>query len=66
MAAIKKARQQFDDDESFSEEAGVIGTTEVTRQIEELAYYKAEARGFEGGHELDDWIEAERELLGSA
>jgi hypothetical protein len=31
--------------------------------IAELAYYKAESRGFEPGHELDDWLEAERELL---
>jgi len=32
-------------------------------KIAELAYYKAERRGFEPGHELDDWLEAEREFL---
>jgi len=32
-------------------------------RIAELAYYKAESRGFEPGHELDDWLEAEREFL---
>ncbi len=26
------------------------------------AYFKAEARGFYPGHELDDWLEAEHEL----
>jgi Protein of unknown function (DUF2934) len=31
--------------------------------IAEQAYYKAEQRGFEPGHELDDWIEAEQEFL---
>jgi hypothetical protein len=31
-------------------------------KISEMAYYKAEARGFEPGHELDDWIAAENEL----
>ncbi|QFY41809.1 DUF2934 domain-containing protein [Candidatus Methylospira mobilis] len=31
-------------------------------KISELAYYKAEKRGFEPGHELDDWFEAEQEL----
>jgi len=31
-------------------------------KIAELAFYKAENRGFEPGHELDDWIEAEREF----
>lgn len=30
--------------------------------ISELAYYKAEQRGFEPGHELEDWLEAEREI----
>ena len=24
------------------------------------AYYKAEKRGFEPGHEIDDWLEAEQ------
>jgi len=28
----------------------------------EAAYYLAEHRGFEGGHELDDWLIAEREI----
>lgn len=32
-------------------------------QIAENAYYKAEARGFEPGHELDDWIAAENEFI---
>ncbi len=31
-------------------------------RIAELAYYKAEKRGFEPGHEMEDWFEAEREL----
>ncbi|GEM_PF-739450 len=31
-------------------------------KIAELAFYKAESRGFEPGHEFDDWIEAEREF----
>lgn len=33
-----------------------------TAKIAELAYYKAERRGFEPGHEWEDWLEAEREL----
>lgn len=32
-------------------------------RIAELAYYKAESRGYEPGHEFDDWLEAEREFL---
>jgi hypothetical protein len=32
-------------------------------KIAELAYYKAESRGFEPGHELEDWLEAEQEFM---
>ena len=32
-------------------------------RIAELAYYKAENRGFEPGRELEDWLEAEREYV---
>jgi len=51
----------------------VISETEVSGQvlclpdrdakIAEMAYYKAESRGFEPGYELDDWIAAEQEFL---
>lgn len=30
-------------------------------EIEEAAFFKAAHRGFKPGHELDDWLEAERE-----
>jgi hypothetical protein len=30
--------------------------------IAEAAYYMAERRGFEAGHELEDWLLAERQL----
>jgi hypothetical protein len=30
--------------------------------IAQAAYYKAERRHFEPGHEVEDWLEAEREL----
>lgn len=30
--------------------------------IATLAYYKAQARGFEPGHELEDWLLAEAEV----
>jgi hypothetical protein len=39
------------------------GGSEPTReQIEELAYKRYVERGGEGGRELEDWLEAEREL----
>ena len=27
------------------------------------AYYKAEARGYEPGHEMQDWLDAEAEIM---
>ncbi len=35
---------------------------DIEAQIAELAYYKAERRGFAPGHEMEDWLEAERDL----
>jgi hypothetical protein len=32
-------------------------------KIAELAYFKAESRGFAPGHQLEDWLEAEGEFL---
>ena len=32
--------------------------------IARAAYFLAEARGFEPGHELDDWLAAEQQLTG--
>lgn len=37
---------------------------EIRRLIAEAAYYRAMERGFEPGHELEDWIEAESEVMG--
>jgi hypothetical protein len=44
------------DDESGS-------TLSLEARIAELAYFKAERRGFAPGHEQDDWLEAEQECL---
>jgi Protein of unknown function (DUF2934) len=37
-------------------------TAERQAMIAEAAYYIAERRGFEPGHELEDWLCAEREM----
>lgn len=39
-----------------------ITPAEITRMIAEAAYLRAEQRGFAGGHELDDWLDAETEI----
>ena len=33
-----------------------------TEHVAIAAYFKAEARGFEPGHELEEWLAAEREV----
>lgn len=40
-----------------------IALPDLNARIAELAYYKSESRGFEPGYELNDWLEAERELI---
>jgi hypothetical protein len=40
----------------------VLGEEELKRMIATAAYYLAERRNFEPGHELDDWLEAERQI----
>ncbi|MDI1361800.1 DUF2934 domain-containing protein [Methylotenera sp.] len=44
--------------ETFSE----VNHTALSK-IAKCAYYKAEARGFEPGHEMDDWLAAEAENI---
>ena len=39
-----------------------ISAEERWRMIAVAAYHKAERRGFSGGHEVDDWLQAEREI----
>lgn len=43
-------------------EAGAIPVASREEKIAIIAYYKAERRGFANSGELDDWLEAEREV----
>jgi hypothetical protein len=36
---------------------------EIRQLIAQAAYYRAKERGFEPGHELEDWVQAESEIL---
>jgi hypothetical protein len=36
---------------------------EIRKLIEEAAYYRAKQRGFAPGHELEDWVQAETEVM---
>ena len=54
-------------DETTSEDCTNEGccSSDLTTNIAECAYYKAEKRGFAPGHEMEDWYEAEQEMLAS-
>jgi hypothetical protein len=39
-----------------------VSPAERLHMVHEAAYYRAEKRGFEPGHEVEDWAEAEREI----
>lgn len=40
-----------------------LSDEEIHRLIAEAAYLRAQARGFAPGHELEDWLEAEKEIM---
>ena len=40
----------------------MYSSSEYYRMIAQAAYYLAEHRGFQSGHELEDWLAAEREI----
>jgi len=40
-----------------------ISADEVRKLISEAAYYRAKQRGFAPGHEEEDWIQAEAEVM---
>ena len=58
MAAIVKKEVNSDPEEL----GNTLKSEDLDARIAELAYLKAESRGFEPGHELEDWLEAEQEL----
>ena len=59
MAAIVKQEVNSDPEEY----GNTLNSVDLDARIAELAYLKAESRGFEPGHELEDWLEAEREFM---
>jgi hypothetical protein len=63
-ATVKNVKDEVSSDTKESGDA--INFKDYDAKIAELAYYKAESRGFEPGRELDHWLEAEQELTGSA
>ena len=48
-----------------SEPTHGIDLTDMEEQIRQRAYELYEARGREGGHDEEDWLRAEAEILGT-
>jgi len=40
-----------------------VSSEEVKKIVAEIAYYKAEKRGFQPGYDVQDWVESERDVL---
>jgi hypothetical protein len=59
MAAIVAKEVKSDPEES----GNTLKSEDLDARIAELAYLKAESRGFDPGHELEHWLEAEYELM---
>lgn len=63
-AARKVTIQEISSDDVKETEATdePVFSPDRTAKIAEIAYYKAENRDFQPGYELDDWLEAEKEV----
>jgi hypothetical protein len=59
--SINKKKAKVSPDTEVPQEA--ICLPDRDTKIAELAYFKAESRGFKPGHELEDWLEAEGKFL---
>jgi hypothetical protein len=64
--AARNAKVSKDDDSMDQEQAlnqeELETNIDLNAKIAEIAYFKAEQRGFAPGHELDDWCAAEQEI----
>jgi hypothetical protein len=60
-AIIRKTKKAISPDTEAA--ATTICLPDRDARIAEIAYHKAECRGFEPGHEVEDWLEAEQEFM---
>ncbi len=60
---MKALKNHLNHDDNLTSQDNVICLPDVSAKIAECAYYKAESRGFEPGHEVEDWLEAEQQYL---
>jgi hypothetical protein len=64
MAVTKERRTAPRKTNSTPKPDSIRASADDIRQlIAEAAYFRAKQRGFEPGHELDDWVQAESEVM---
>lgn len=60
--AAEKLRSRADAARRKGESGAAVDTATRRQMIAEIAYLRAEARGFTGGDPQQDWVEAENEV----
>jgi|GEM_PF-1951831 len=53
------------ENETASHQQAKTRAAEIHKQIEQIAFYLAKERDFAPGHELEDWLKAEIQVLKS-
>ena len=57
------AREEFEEYVAEEEKSDIPPTAaELRKMVAVAAYYRSSRRGFEPGHELEDWLAAEDEI----
>ena len=67
MSPLKVKSSKATGKNATSPKAGIelkeaLNNGDMVSRIAVSAYYKAAARGYEPGHEIQDWLEAEAEM----
>lgn len=64
MKSLKETKSvEPNSTKSVRGKAKKLSKDQIFSNIALSAYYKAEARGYEPGHEIQDWLEAEAEII---
>ena len=63
---VAKGRLPDREPESVRSRTAESQDPQVIAKIQQRAYRLFEARGFEHGHDLEHWLEAERQITGSS
>jgi hypothetical protein len=62
-AQVAGTKQQKGDSKPLPASGPALNVEERNRLVAQAAYFRAEKRGFAPGCELQDWVEAEAEVL---